>query len=86
MLASCYKEMHLACIEFIEYGTKLRYTLLVGNNLYVASCAGGVNVLELLIGSISILQCLLHSMAVKEIDYQGLLDREERMRVYENKL
>lgn len=47
---------------------------------------GGINVLELLIGNISILQCLLHSMTVKEIDYQGLLDREERKRVYENKL
>ena len=46
MLASCYKEMHLACIEFIEYGTKLRCILLVGNNLYVASCPRGVNVLE----------------------------------------
>lgn len=42
--------------------------------------------LELLIGNISILQCLLHSMTVNEIDYQGLLDREERKRVYENKL
>ena len=38
MLSSGYAEIYLACIEFIEYGTKLRYTLLVGNNLYVASC------------------------------------------------
>ena len=46
MLSSGYAEIYLACIEFIEYGTKLCYTLLVGNNLYVASCPRGVNVLE----------------------------------------